>query len=75
MHGDEEFHADTDLQVDFSEGMEFKMMDRRALAPTASHNWGELVEGRPNVGDTSVASWEQWQQALHQKGQLEELGA
>eukprot|EP01043_Picozoa_sp_COSAG02_P059062 COSAG02_NODE_7456_length_3006_cov_1.921913_4_plen_70_part_00 len=47
------------------------MIDRRALAPTPSHNWGELVEGRPDVGDTTVASWAQWQQMLRQKGGLD----
>ena len=47
------------------------MIDRRALAPTPSHNWGELVEGRPDVGDTTVASWAQWQQMLRQKGRLD----
>ena len=73
MHGDEEFHADTDLQVDFSDGMEFQMMDRTALAPTRSHNWGELVQGRPDVGDTKVFSWEQWQHELRHQGHLPEL--
>ena len=48
------------------------MMDRRALAPTPSHNWGELVEGRPNVGDTTSYSWAQYQQhILRQKGLLD----
>ena len=74
IHGEEEFHADIDLRCDFSEGMEFQMKDRRVLPPTSSHNWGELVGGRPDCGDTTVYSWEQCQKILRQKGHQETLG-
>ena len=73
IHGDEEFHADIDLQVDFSDGMEFLMVDRHTMTPTPAHNWGELVDGRPNVDDTRFYSWEQLKHALRQRGRMEEL--
>ena len=73
IHGDEEFHADIDLQVDFSDGMEFLMVDRHTTTPTPAHNWGELLPGRPNVDDTRLFSWEQCQHLLREQGRMEEL--